>query len=83
MSQREHTISARQLSIGRASGLKAAEGEGYTAVIKSVAGTLLRFMRPEPAGLFSGKLQKSLERLLAFRDTPLDLERFHGEALSS
>ena len=39
----------------------------------------LRFMRLELAGLVPGKLHQRLESFLAFRDTHLDIERFHGD----
>src|SRR5215831_6322154 len=42
--------------------------------------TLLRFVRLELARMFPNKLEQRLERLLAFRDTHLDIEGFHGDS---
>ena len=45
MSQRKHTIAERQLSIGRASRLRVAEGLEYTTVTTPVAGVVTAGLR--------------------------------------
>src|SRR5262249_44549685 len=44
-----------------------------------LADALLRFVRLELPGTFPDTRDQRLERLLAFRDTDLDLEGFHGD----